>query len=264
MADYPVRIQNVIRNGYDFKMGDYISKGFSLMQKNIGGFIGFFLILFVGSFIVGLIPFIGSLATWVLTPPLAIGPIYVAYRLDRGEEPSFNDFFKGFDKFGDLFVTSLLTGLIIFACMIPFLIIFGIAMFGSAVQYGSGFEDFALASMGGAFFITLLLTLAAAVYIGISFMWAPMLVWFYDMRPWDAMMASRKISAKNFWIILVFLLVLGLISMLGVLLLFIGLLFAYPAVVCAQYSAFSDITELHTPEEGEEADDVIDHFAPTE
>ena len=263
MADYPHKIQRIIDEGYEFNFGDYISKGFNLVQKNLGGYIAFFLLISIGSLIVGLIPFIGALALWVLTPALSIGPFHVAHRLDKGEEPSFNDFFKGTDKLGDLFVTMLLTALIIAACVIPAMLVFGFSTFTMMDTYGGAYGDVDYSGMGTAV-ITMFICMIPAMYFGISFMWAPQLVWFYNMRPWDAMVASRKLIGRNFWIFLAFIFVAGIIASLGILLLFIGLLFTYPAMICMQYAAFADVTELLSEEDDNAEDRILDHFAPTE
>lgn len=84
MDNIPNKIRDLINNGYEFKLGDYISRGFALMQANLGGFIGFFLIYALIALVLAFIPFVGSLASMVVTPVLTIGPYHVAHLMDKG------------------------------------------------------------------------------------------------------------------------------------------------------------------------------------
>lgn len=53
-----------------------------------------------------------------------------------------------------------------------------------------------------------------------------------------------------------FIIVLGLIMMLGLFLLFIGILVAYPVAMVAVYVSFAEVTEL----QGNTEDDILDHL----
>lgn len=255
MATFPDKIQRIIEEGYEFRFGDYISQGFSLVQRNLGGFIGFALLYFAIQMGGALIPIIGSLALFVISPALTIGPYHVSHKLDRDQPVEFADFFRGFDKLGNLFVTSLLTTLMIVAALIPGIVL--MMAFGISAFVGGRFDADA---NWGLFLVAILIIMLPIIYLGISYMWAPMFVWFYDLDAWSAMEASRRIIGKNWWLIFGFAIVCGLIAMLGVIMLLIGLLFTIPAIMCASYAAFADVTRLNE-EEDQEAD-VIDHFIP--
>jgi hypothetical protein len=269
MKNFPAKIQRILDEGYDFRFGHYINQGFNIALKNIGGYIGFFLVYFALSFASLLIPIIGTLALMVVYPALMIGTYHVAHLIANGNNNQFGDFFKGFDKFGPLFLTTLLTILLVIAAIIPGAVLLGVGMFGAFSNlgssnlegYGGGEEAFVSSLLGngnlGLIIAGLLLYLLPAIYLSISFVWAPMLVWFHGLDPWPALMASRKITAKNWWITLIFFFVIGIISVAGAIALGVGILLTLPAMLCAQYAAFADITRLNEdPSEG----DVIDHF----
>lgn len=257
MENFPNRIRDIINNGYEFKLGEYISRGFSLIQANLGGFIGFFLIYLLITMVLAFIPFVGGLASMVITPALTIGPYHVAHLMDSGKTPDFNAFFKGFDRLGDLFLAYLLQILVLVGVMLPGIILLittaGLSFFES-MEYGET-PDVNFGILGGA----LLLLLIPAVYFGVSYAWTLPLVWFYKMKPWPAMEASRKLIGKQWFIMLLFLIVCGLIAASGLILLGIGLLFTAPAMTLAQYAAFADVTKLN---EEETETDIIDHFVP--
>ena len=88
------KLQEIIDNGYQFNFGDYISKGFSIFGKYIGGFMGFGLLAGIILTVAAFIPFLGQLASTILTPALTVGVYIVAHRINKGEQPEFGDFFK--------------------------------------------------------------------------------------------------------------------------------------------------------------------------
>jgi hypothetical protein len=258
MPNLPSKIARVIENGYSFLFGSYISRGFEILNRNVGLFIGYFLVYILISVCMQVIPIIGPLAGLIIGPPLAAGIFIVANKVATGEYAQFNDFFKGFEKLGNLFLAGLLVGLIIFAAMIPGLIVAGTSFYGLIIGNITPEEIFTSST----FWLGILLMALPAMYLGISYVYAPMLVWFYNMDVWPAMEASRKIVAKNWFSHLGFLFVLGIISMAGFLLLGIGILYTVPAIKCALYAAFADITGLEE-DDASASDDMIDHFVPS-
>lgn len=251
MSNFPAKIQQIIDGHYEFRLGDYISRGFTLMGRNPGGFIGFFVVLLLINIVLAVIPIIGTLISVVISPALSMGPYIVANKVDRNEATEFGDFFKGFDRLWPLFLTSLLTGLVVLASILPGMIV----MFSGGISAFDGPESPTMLWLG------ILLILIPAVYLGVSYVFAPLFVWFYEMEPWPAMEASRKIVSKQWGLMLVFLIAIALIAASGVILLVIGFLYTAPAMICALYAAFADVARLDEEESGEA--DVIDHFVPT-
>jgi len=120
-GDTNERIEDVIRNGYDFKFGDYISNGFSLFQENMVGFVIYALVMLVLIMVINFIPLFGALVSnFILTPVLTVGAYMVAHKLEKGEQTEFADFFKGFDYIGPLVLTALATFAILIVTTIPF------------------------------------------------------------------------------------------------------------------------------------------------
>lgn len=257
MSNIPAKIDRVLQEGYEFRFGDYISKGFDLVNKNLGGFIGYGLVYLLISLFVAMIPVLGQIAGVIIGPALLAGFYHVANQVDRGNPTVFGDFFKGFDKLGNLFLTSLLTGLIVVVSAIPGLIVLFTSGFSiTSLMMGEPAEENTSMIVVG-----VLLMLIPALYLGVSYLFAPMLVWFYDLKPWDALETSRKLIGKNWGIFFGFMLVMGIIASLGLLLLGVGLLYTMPAYLCANYAAFADVTRLNEGDEDRSAD-LIDHFVP--
>lgn len=261
MLAIPQALQTKIDQGYNFRFGDYVSQGFNLVAKNVGLFVVYTLVFFVLVMITAIIPFFNILALPFVVPALMTGFFIAAHRTARGENLQFSDFFKGFDKVMPLGITFILQALIGVLASLPGLIMI-IGALGFTIL--SMFDNpdmslFGLGAMTGTFFIGILLAMFAGLFVSTSYAFSLMLVWFYDLSPWQAMETSRKLAWKNFLILLVFLIVVQIISSVGMMLLFIGALFTVPAGICMVYAAFADITGLEE-DEAITNDDIIDHF----
>ncbi|MCB0517754.1 MAG: hypothetical protein H6577_05095 [Lewinellaceae bacterium] len=256
-GDPKARIEAIIQEGYDFKFGEYISRGFDLLQKNLGGFILYTLVYLAIVMVVQFIPFIGPVAVqFFISPALTVGFFLVAHKLDRGETAEFGDFFRGFDYIGQLALTSLVMTVIIIASIIPFfLAVAGSGLFEwymDAMQMKTEIGD--LPQMPGWAFLLLL----PAIYLGIAYYWAYMFVVFHNLTFWEALESSRKLITKHWFIIFAFLLVTGLIMLAGAILLCIGILASLPAGMCMIYAAFADVTRLNA--EPSSGDDIERHL----
>jgi hypothetical protein len=256
-GDAKDKIEEIIRNGYDFKFGDYISKGFSLLQKNMGGFIIYAMVTLVLIMVINFIPFIGALANnFILTPVLTVGAYMVAHKLDKGEQTEFGDFFKGFDYIGPLALTALATFVIMMVLTIPFFL--AVSSSGLMAWYMDALQNPLDAGSVPGIPLWSFLLLLPAVFFAVAYNWAYMFVVFYKMSFWDAMEASRKVISKNWVMIFFFLFVTGLIAGLGIFLLCIGILVTFPAYLCMNYAAFADVTQLGT--ESEDGDNIEKHL----
>ncbi len=252
-------IQRLLEKDYQFKFGDYISHGFNILGKNLGGFVVFGLLAGIIIMTAGFIPIFGGLAAnLILTPALLAGVYIVANKVERREDREFSDFFNGFQYVPQLALVALVSGMIILLSLIPF----GFANV-NIVSWFMGFfteglmdPEMFLDDFPGFSNWTLLLLLPA-IYFSVAYAWSGMFVVFHKLSFWDAMEASRIMITKKWFIFFLFMLVTGLIGGLGVLGLFIGILFTYPAMLCMHYAAFSDVTELN---QASEDIDILDHL----
>ncbi|MFT5168630.1 MAG: putative membrane protein [Saprospiraceae bacterium] len=267
------RIQELIDKGYNFDVGRYISEGFDIVKKDLGLFIGYTLvaILIIGmaSTTAGILKFlrpesmafqfIGQLTSQIVTqliaPPLMAGFLIAAHKLHKNEILDFGDFFKGFDYYKQLVIQGLIIMGITFALFFPIILEFIIMV---------GFDINELANLGVTQFaiigLTGLVLFIVYVYILVSYLFAPAFIVFGQMEAWEALEASRKIVSQNFFPVLGFTLVLGLLIIAGYLACCVGVLFALPAIQAAVYCAFKDIMDFDNPEQGQGRDDIYDHL----
>ena len=104
-------------------------------------------IVFVINFVLGLIPVIGSIVSFVISTPISYGLIVAFMKLKRGEEVGYVDFLNyGFSDFGRVWgvVGNILLKLILPICLVVICIIvitFGMAGSLSAGIYGAAYRS---------------------------------------------------------------------------------------------------------------------------
>ncbi len=251
------RIEKINREGYPFLPGAYLMTGSQVFGKYVGGFAGFTALYFVIILTGNVIPFIGSLTSILLGPPLIAGFFLMAHHLD-GEQPGdFSLFFRGFDFFGQLVLQALIQAGVLVGIIIVLVVITARIWSNLFDAYETGFF---LEKIGGVMALFGLFGIPILI-LSVLWRWGPLFVLFYQMGPWQALEGSRKIIARNFWPQLGFSLLLALIVVAGFIALGFGALFALPLVYCAEYIAFSEVTQLGkttTPPDEEIIDHLID------
>ena len=199
----PAQYEHLIRDGYEFRLGDYVNRGWELFKQNIGGFVGFsflYLVAVAGS---GQIPYIGWLIQTLIGAPLVAGFFIVADKIAKGQPHEFNDFFKGFDHMLQLVIGNLVMSV---------LIVLG-----------------------------LVLLIVPGIYLAVAYsMFVPIVI-FARLEFWPALELSRKVVTKNWVNFFVLALVFVGIALLGLLALVVGLFAALPVIYCISYSAYDDI-----------------------
>jgi hypothetical protein len=250
----------------EFRLGDYISRGFKFMNENAGLLIAFMLVSGVINFFIQMAPIVGFVLSILIGPILQIGYAQFAYTAVRDRKAEFAEFFKGFSNAGPLVITYILTALIGLLSALP----------GLLLWYQAGMLEWVMALIEdypflddvppiqemvdmSLFWLGVLLMFVGAVVISVLFSWAVQIVWFFDVDPMTALNASRKLIARNWGIFILFFVVSGLIAASGALLCLVGLLYTAPAMVSAQFFAFADQTKLFDGEE-EKPMDLTDHF----
>ena len=108
---------HLIENGYEFKLGDYIGRGFEIFKKDPGPFIGFtalmlFLTVLSAFTIIGIFFVVGPL----------VGGFYIYANKVANDEPrTFSDFFGGFSYTGQLGLGMIVMMLLVMVGMVLFI-----------------------------------------------------------------------------------------------------------------------------------------------
>ncbi len=106
------------KQGYLTDIGEYIRKGYSIFEKDMGNFIGYTLLVFLIALVSGIIPF----ASLFVTGPLIAGYYIIARKIDKAEEYEFGDFFGGFDFILQLFIFTLISKVLTVIGLIAFIL----------------------------------------------------------------------------------------------------------------------------------------------
>lgn len=256
-------LQKVLLENRPFKVGQYISKGFHIFSQNLGSFVAFSLLSVLIMSFIGSVPWIGAWASkFVMVPVLTAGFYLVAHEVNKGNRVEFGDHFMGFQHLVRLALASMAVSVITTAATVPFFIAnqgllewsWSLTEFSASISFDS-VDDF-LASYPG-FQSWKLLLLVPVIYLAIAYSWTRMFVVFFDLNVWEAMEASRKLISKSWLTYFLFGITIAVIGLGGLFGLLIGVFFTYPAMLCINYAAFEDITQLRKSEREAEYVDIL-------
>ncbi len=120
-----------------------ISEGFRLAGINWGLNIAFLIVLFMIGGMVGFIPIVSQFYSSLVAPILMFGYGIVAYAYSRNERVEFGDYFKGFNNFGPMVLTTLgmmLASLVAFLPLL-FYILDAMGGFSGIIDLITSFSD---------------------------------------------------------------------------------------------------------------------------
>ncbi len=230
-----IREQELLAREYRIEIGDCLERGWKVFSNNAGLIIGTSLVVLLvvaGCWVISMlmgfvIPFANFLLPLFLTGPLVGGYLWFCLRLARGEPAILGDAFAGFSKCGvQLMLSSLIQGLMNFACILPLAIVGGIMGVSAAMNKGGPPQI--NPGLIAVFGILVMACVAALVYLNILWTHSLLLVIDKGYKFWPAMQLSRKLVVNRWWMTFLFLFVAGIISGLGAMACLVGLLVTVP------------------------------------
>ncbi|MFV0305749.1 MAG: DUF4013 domain-containing protein [Moheibacter sp.] len=201
-------VEERITNGYKFDLGEYLSEGFQLFQKE---WVMFSLYGLVSSIILvcSLFTVIGF--AFVLYPTL-LGFSIAAEKVEKEEPLEFNDFFAGFKNIGQHFVLGLI---VLFSYALIVAIYFGLIFF-TVNRGGESSNDPAMAMAGMGLMMIIIFVIVGGIYLlQIALFFAPYLIHYGDYQAGEAIKKSFALSKKNFWWMLLFIFIVGVVAGIG-------------------------------------------------
>ncbi|MEL6124621.1 MAG: hypothetical protein AAFR14_12980, partial [Bacteroidota bacterium] len=182
-----------------------------------------------------------------------LGAYFLANRVDRHEEYRVNNFFDGFPFAGTLAVSQL----VVFVCLIiiaaPFLVALVINV-GNSVAFDT-IEYDSLPAFD--FNWWLFLFALPLIYASVLINYTVHFIGFFQLDFWEAVKYSALFVHKHWWKVFLFMVVLGIVSMVGLLGLIIGVFITVSLVWPISYASFKDLTQLELFQNGgiDEMDD---------
>ena len=210
-------VEDRIQNGYSFELGNYLSYGFKIFGKewlmfSLYGLISTFILLFSFFTVIGFA---------LLFYPTILGFAVAAEKVEKGEKLELNDFFGAFKNFGEYFILGII--------FIVFIILLFVPYFSSIfILFEYPDSNLAVFGMVGSM-LFMMLMIFGIYFLQIALFFAPYLIHFGNYSAKEAMGTSFKLAKKNFWWMLLFVFVVGLISGIGQYLCLVGM-FASMAV----------------------------------
>jgi hypothetical protein len=212
--------------------------------------------LFVGMTLVGAM--IGQAVPFgILLGPMMCGLYLTFFKKRRGEPIEFGLLFKGFDYFGPSVVVTLLYVLPIIAIVVPAYFLFYIGMLLSVLptvdQEPNPGAMFGVMAIFGLVWIVII---AIIIVITIGFTFAYPLVVDRKMQGLDAAKLSFKAAMANFWRLLGMILLTSLLSLVGLLLCYVGIVLIFPISYAAVAIAYEQVFGLSGPT------DIVSNLPP--
>ncbi len=111
---------------------DLMSEAQHSLSGNWGLAVGTGLIYIAIQIVLGVVPFVGGVISFVISGALTLGWMMFFMGVARRESLSLGLMFQGFNRFGTAFLASLLMALLIFAWMLPGIVVMIIAVVAGA------------------------------------------------------------------------------------------------------------------------------------
>lgn len=242
------KVNDLTTNNYEFKFGEYFTKGWQLFGKKPGHYLGFFALTMLMLMSVAFIPLVGSIAAQILGGILMVGFFLFSQNIQYNRNPSFDDLFKPFNSFGKISIVQLILLGFTILIILP-LLVFGFSNFFSGfldlVQNPDYYDNNPMAVFE-LFDIQALIPLAIITYLFLIFiqtiyMFANPIAHFFNAKPWESMEASRKIIQKKFFHFFGLIILLAIMNIAGAMCIFVGLFITIPLTYTTMYAAFDDI-----------------------
>lgn len=218
----------------------WFTEAWDLFKRSPGLWVGMFIVFFVCSMVLAIIP-LGGLVSTVLYPVIAGGIMLGCRELEQGRALEFSHFFAGFQKHAG---SLMLVGVMYLVCMIVIGVIVGIvfALFIPFMAMKANPNDLSgLFAMAPFFVLAVLIGMALALPVIMAMWFAPAIVTFHNEQPVAAMKASFRGCLRNFMPFLVYGIV-GIVLMIVALIPFgLGLLVFAPIIWITMYTGYRDI-----------------------
>lgn len=210
-------------NQKSLSIGQAVNDGWNGLKEFPGPAIGGILVVWVISFVLGLIPIINLINSFFIAPALTGGVAILSLNLKDRNNPKLANVFDGFSKYGRFLGLFWLILLIMLGCMIPGGIVLGI---------GAAVESTALIVIGS------LVVMVVVVIVAIRLCFSFLLAADTELTAKECIKKSMELTKGYSPKILLWGIVAYGIILLGILCLGIGVFVASPIVIISLASLF--------------------------
>lgn len=216
----------------------WLAHGWQLFKRNPGGWMLIFIVFLAIVVLCSWVPFIGFVASYVLTPVLLGGVMAGCAALERGEQIEVAQLFAGFrEKTSSL----VIVGLLYLAGMLAILAVVGLVFGFSLVPAFLGRPQPDIAAALSVMLLATLALLALSIPLLMAVWFAAPLVMLHDVRPVDALKTSFVGCLKNIVAFLVYGVIAFIAAVVASLPLLLGWLVLGPVLMGSIYAGYRDI-----------------------
>lgn len=222
----------------------WLVRGWELFKRNPGGWILIFIIFAAIVMLCSWVPFIGFVATYVLSPILLGGVMAGCAALERGEQIEVSQLFAGFREKTSALV---IVGLLYLAGIFVILLVVGLTFGFSLVPVFLGQPQPDVAAALSILLVASLVMLALSIPLLMAVWFAAPLVMLHDIRPVDALKASFFGCLKNLLPFLIYGVIAFLAAIVASVPLLLGWLVLGPVLMGSMYAGYRDIFTESVP-----------------
>lgn len=217
---------------------DWLAQGWAMFLAHPGIWLGSSVLLLVMLMAISIPPVFGLIAAHLLVPLFGAGMLQICRTIANDGEPQIGELFAGFrQQAGQLVMVGVFFALGVFGIALIAVVLIGGGFLGGAVSGRIG--GFGIAF--GGVMLAGLLVLVLSIPVIMATWFAPALVYFHDMKPFDAMKASFAAGAKNWLAMCIFSIFLVVALFFAMLPVAMGLLLFLPVFSGAVYASYRDI-----------------------
>ncbi len=214
------------------------SDGWSLFREATGLWIGLSVTYIVLIMLLGMIPIVGSLATYLLMPLIGGGLMLGCRSLQTGEGLSFGHLFAGFQKnTGQL----VLVGVLYLVGIVVIVLGVIVVVFGGGVGAALMGRNFGNGAAISTIIIGVGIGLGLGIPLAMSIWFAPALVVLNDLTAIQAMKLSFKGCLRNMLPFLLWGIIGVILAIIASIPLALGWLLLVPTMICSTYVSYREI-----------------------
>ncbi|MDB6167717.1 MAG: hypothetical protein JWM88_581 [Verrucomicrobia bacterium] len=239
VADAKAYAEDLISRGSTIDVMGCLGRSFELWKAHFLPLVGVTLLIVVAQGVAGMIPVLGMLSGLLLNGVFYGGLYYFYLGKIRGEHREVGDAFAGFTRaFVPLMLATLVSSLIIIGVMMvacaPLMLwlVKSLIEGGGQIRSMPAFSPFVVA--GG------LVGCVAVIYLSISWAFTFLLVIDQGLGPWTAMQVGRRVVGRHWFAVFGVLFLGAIFALLGIVALFIGIIFTLPLMfgaICYAYES---------------------------
>lgn len=238
VADVAIDSGDLVLEGQKLDAGRgsaWLGGGWELFKQAPGTWIGISVVYMVILMMLAFIPFIGSIGSNLLMPIFLGGIMLGCKALDEGNDLTVGHLFSGFSGHGgNLAIAGLIYLGGFMAIFIVLLAVGALLGFGAAAVAG---KEVAMVVV----VVIALIAMALIIPLVMAIWFAPALIVFHEVPPFEALKASFFASIKNWRPFLVYGLVYLVLALLACLPIFLGWLVLMPVMLASIYASYRDI-----------------------